>query len=184
MVPQIPKFCGYFLLVQNYGYIFHPPILSNPSQCEAHTSAKDPRLRARLGPGRRNLMIPSHQQSPEAYPSDDVSLENISVEIGLSSPSASLLCCGKGPSSLGGEEEVRFEAGALWQIPPSRPPLPPRLSHGCRQSVFHSCFHPSLAVCHFWRRILSVSTFGNLFYCRGEGNNTGFHLRLIMPPIH
>lgn len=63
-------------------------------------------------------------------------------------------------------------------------PIPPWLSHGCHQSVFHFCFHPLLAVCHFWRRILSLSTFGNLFHCRGEGNNTGFHLVLIMPPIY
>lgn len=130
------------------------------------------------------LTILPHQQVPEAPRSQDVSLENVPVEIGLSSSSASLLRCGKGPSSLGGEEEVRSEAGAPWQIALSHPPPPPQLSHSCHPSVFHSCFHPSLAICHFWRRILSVSTFGNLFHCRGEGNNAGFHLRLIMPPIH
>lgn len=81
-------------------------------------------------------------------------------------------------------EEVRFEAGAPWKILPLHPPSLPWLSHSCHQSVFHLCFHPLLAVCHFWRKILSVSTFGHLFHCRGEGNNTGFHLGLIMPPIY
>lgn len=38
--------------------------------------------------------------------------------------------------------------------------VPCLLACACHWSGLHSRFHSSLAVCHFWRRILSVSTFG------------------------